>query len=80
MKYKSGAAFRQALEQRLLNRSRATGTSLVRLRKAVVFDRLLALHRDSGASPVSRHAWNMGQRETSGFFARQPRARMTDEA
>jgi hypothetical protein len=42
MKYKSSAAFRQALEQRLLDRSRATGTSLVRLRKAVVFDRLLA--------------------------------------
>jgi hypothetical protein len=42
MKYKSGAAFRQALEQRLLARSRETGTSLVRLRKAVVFDRLLA--------------------------------------
>lgn len=31
-----------ALEQRLLNRSRENGTSLVRLRKAVVFDRLLA--------------------------------------
>jgi len=42
MKYKSGAAFRQALEQRLLARSRETGTSLVRLRKGVVFDRLLA--------------------------------------
>ncbi|MGA7871378.1 MAG: nucleotidyl transferase AbiEii/AbiGii toxin family protein [Candidatus Binatus sp.] len=42
MKYKSGAAFRQALEQRLLGRSRETGTSLVRLRKGVVFDRLLA--------------------------------------
>jgi hypothetical protein len=42
MKYQSGATFRQALEQRMLNRSRDTGTSLVRLRKAVVFDRLLA--------------------------------------
>ena len=42
MKYQSGAAFRQALEQRLLVRSRDRGTSLVRLRKAVVFDRLLA--------------------------------------
>ena len=41
MKYLSGAAFRQALEQRLLRRSRDSGTSLVRLRKAVVFDRLL---------------------------------------
>lgn len=42
MKYKSGAAFRQALEQRLVDHSRKVGTSLVRLRKAVVFDRLLA--------------------------------------
>jgi len=42
MKYKTGAAFRQALEQHLLDRSRASGSSLVRLRKAVVFDRLLA--------------------------------------
>ena len=42
MKYPSGAAFRQALEQRLLTRSRDRRISLVRLRKAVVFDRLLA--------------------------------------
>jgi len=42
VKYRSGAAFRQALEQRLLDRSRDRHTSLVRLRKAVVFDRLLA--------------------------------------
>ncbi len=42
MKYASAAAFRTALEQRLLNQSRETGTSPVRLRKTVVFDRLLA--------------------------------------
>jgi hypothetical protein len=42
MKYRSGAAFRQALEKRLLLRARERGTSLVRLRKSVVFDRLLA--------------------------------------
>ncbi len=42
MKYKSAPAFRQALEQRLLDRSRDASTSLVRLRKAVVFDRFLA--------------------------------------
>jgi hypothetical protein len=42
LKYQSGAAFRRALEQRLLVRSRDRGTSLVRLREAVVFDRLLA--------------------------------------
>jgi hypothetical protein len=40
MKYQSGAAFRRALEQRLLTRSRDRRISLVRLRKAVVFDRL----------------------------------------
>jgi hypothetical protein len=42
MRYATAAAFRTALEQRLLNHSRETGTSLVRLRKTVVFDRLLA--------------------------------------
>lgn len=42
MKYRTAAAFRQALEQRLLARARATNVSLVRLRKTVVFDRLLA--------------------------------------
>ena len=41
MKYRSGAAFRQAFEQRLLGRSRDGLTSVVRLPKAVVFDRLL---------------------------------------
>ncbi|MGI8610393.1 MAG: nucleotidyl transferase AbiEii/AbiGii toxin family protein [Candidatus Dormibacteria bacterium] len=42
MKYATAAAFRAALERRLQNRSKQTGMSLVRLRKAVVFDRLLA--------------------------------------
>jgi hypothetical protein len=42
VKYRSGAAFRQALERRLLDRSHDTRASLVRLRKAVVFERLLA--------------------------------------
>ena len=42
MRYESAARFRQALEQRLGNRTRATGASLVRLRKTVVFERLLA--------------------------------------
>jgi hypothetical protein len=41
VRYEDAGAFRMALEQRLRNASRA-GTSLVRLRKAVVFDRLLA--------------------------------------
>jgi hypothetical protein len=42
MKYSSAPSFRQALESRLGAASRAGGPSLVRLRKEVVFDRLLA--------------------------------------
>ena len=42
MRYATAAAFRQALEQRLRDRSRGTGESLVRLRKVVVFQRMLA--------------------------------------
>lgn len=42
MRYASAAAFRQALETRLLALSRDGGVSLVRLRKSVAFDRLLA--------------------------------------
>lgn len=49
MRYETAAGFRQALEQRLLNRSRRRSESLIRLRKAVVFDRLLA--RLTAAAP-----------------------------
>lgn len=42
MRYASAAAFRGALETRLLALSRDGGMSLVRLRKSVAFDRLLA--------------------------------------
>jgi hypothetical protein len=42
VKYASAAAFRQALETRLLALSRSQVSSLVRLRKEVTFDRLLA--------------------------------------
>jgi hypothetical protein len=42
MRYASPAAFRTALETRLLAHSRATGLSLDRLRKQIVFERLLA--------------------------------------
>jgi predicted nucleotidyltransferase component of viral defense system len=42
MRYASAARFRQALEQRLRDRSKATGSSHIRLRKTVVFERLLA--------------------------------------
>ncbi len=42
MKYKDGSAFRRALEDRLRNRSLTTGEPLMRLRKMVAFDRMLA--------------------------------------
>ncbi len=42
MRYGSASAFRTALEARLLDDSRRSGLSLVRLRKSVVFSRLLA--------------------------------------
>lgn len=42
MNYKSGAAFRRALEDRLRNQSLPSGLPLVRLRKMVAFERFLA--------------------------------------
>jgi hypothetical protein len=42
MTYTDGAAFRRALETRLLAQSRQSGVALVRLRKLVAFDRFLA--------------------------------------
>ena len=42
MKYKSGAAFRRALEDRLRRESFQSGTPLVRMRKMIAFDRFLA--------------------------------------
>lgn len=42
MRYATAAAFRAALEARLQTQARATNRSLQRLRRAVVFDRLLA--------------------------------------
>lgn len=42
MKYATPAAFRTALEQRLLMAARQGGVPVVRLRKLVIFDRLLA--------------------------------------
>jgi hypothetical protein len=42
MKYATAGAFRTALERRLLTTAHQTGIPLVRLRKLVVFDRLMA--------------------------------------
>lgn len=47
MKYQSGGAFRRALETRLREQSLASGLPLIRLRKMVSFDRLLARLNDS---------------------------------
>jgi hypothetical protein len=41
MTYASSASFRRALEDRLRSQSLQTGVSLARLRKMIVFDRLL---------------------------------------
>ncbi|MFV2045030.1 MAG: nucleotidyl transferase AbiEii/AbiGii toxin family protein [Anaerolineales bacterium] len=51
MKYKSGSAFRRALEDHLRAQSRSGRLPLFRLRKLVVFDRLLA--RLNATSPDS---------------------------
>jgi hypothetical protein len=42
VRYATAAAFRAALEQRLLAASRRSGVPLVRLRTLVAFERLLA--------------------------------------
>ncbi len=42
MKYKTPAAFRRTLEERLRQQSLETGQPLARLRKMVAFDRFLA--------------------------------------
>ncbi len=42
MKYETPEAFRTALEQRLKNEAKASGTALLRLRKRVAFERFLA--------------------------------------
>jgi len=54
MKYGSAQAFRRALEDRLDNLSRETGLSIVRLRKLVTYDRLLAR-----LMAVSPDAWRL---------------------
>ena len=42
MRYATAGAFRTALERRLLAAAQETGLPVIRLRKLVVFDRLLA--------------------------------------
>ena len=50
MNYETAAAFRRALEGRLRNQAVSTGAPLVRLRKMVAFDRLLARLQAAGPS------------------------------
>ncbi len=70
MKYKSAPDFRQALEMRLPPLSEETGRSLVRLRKEVAFDRLLArLVGDSAGSLAAQG------RARAGLSVRQRSAR-----
>ena len=52
MRYETGGAFRMALESRLRAEALETGIPLVRLRKTVAFDRLLA--RMMGADQAGR--------------------------
>ncbi|MBW3578789.1 MAG: nucleotidyl transferase AbiEii/AbiGii toxin family protein [Actinobacteria bacterium] len=47
MRYDTPAGFRDALEQRLLNRAEATGTDINRLRRRAVFERILARLADA---------------------------------
>jgi len=42
MRYSSGSAFRQALEERLRNQHRESGVPLDRLRKMIAFERIIA--------------------------------------
>jgi predicted nucleotidyltransferase component of viral defense system len=65
--YGTGAAFRQALETRLRERSFKTSLPLLRLRKSVAFDRLLArIAKQSGKRWVLKGGlaleWQFGER------------------
>jgi hypothetical protein len=55
MRYHTSVAFRRALEDRLTNQSIQTQMPLVRLRKLVAFDRLLA--RLIQAEPDCSASW-----------------------
>ncbi len=59
MKYASSAAFRRALEDRLRAHSQQTALPLIRLRKLVAFDRLLArLTIGQPATWILKAAWH----------------------
>lgn len=51
MKYHTPAAFRQALEERLKQQERESGEPLIRLRKRVTFERLMARLQEKETSP-----------------------------
>ena len=58
MRYASAGAFRTALERRLLTLAEQTGVPLVRLRKLVAFERLLA--RLMALAPERRRELGLG--------------------
>lgn len=51
MKYRTPAAFRQALEERLKQQERESGEPLIRLRKRITFERLMARLQEKENSP-----------------------------
>ncbi len=68
MRYATASAFRRALEQRLSTVSQQTGVPLVRLRKLVVFDRLIArLHTVAPTGWFLKGAVALNFRVGSGF-------------
>jgi hypothetical protein len=69
VKYTSGAAFRMALEERLRQESLSTGVPLVRLRKTVAFDRILArLAAGAGGSWVLKGNSGRWSPEAAGWL------------
>lgn len=57
MRYKTGAAFRRALEERLRQRSLEGGQPLTRLRKMVAFDRFVR-HANEFRQRLDYMHWN----------------------
>jgi hypothetical protein len=60
MTYQSAPALRTALERRLLARSAETGVSLDRLRRRVMFERIIAAYKQqSRGNGYSKVVWHL---------------------
>jgi len=71
VKYATAGAFRTALEQRLITLANQTGVPLVRLRKLVVFDRLMArLSAVASSGWVLKGAVALNPKFRQGFVAK----------